>query len=133
MPQPEYFNPASAGPTPPRFSQVVRWGNIVWLSGQQARDESGNIVGPGDAEAQARQIFRRLENILKELGGDLNSIVKTVTYVVGRENIAARGKVLDELREAGIIKNLPASTVVLVSGFVAPESLMEMDCIAVIE
>jgi len=44
----------------PRFAQVVKIGKQIYVPGQTAVDEKGNLVGKGDIEAQARQIFKNL-------------------------------------------------------------------------
>jgi enamine deaminase RidA (YjgF/YER057c/UK114 family) len=51
------------------YSQVVTGvGRLVVVSGQVAQDEYGDLVGPGDPEAQARQVFENLRRCLEEGG-----------------------------------------------------------------
>jgi enamine deaminase RidA (YjgF/YER057c/UK114 family) len=54
----EHINPEDL-PTPPTYSHVVvaTNGRLVFVTGQEPEDEQGNLVGPGDLAAQARQVF----------------------------------------------------------------------------
>ncbi len=63
--------PAALGP----YSQAIRAGNTVYLSGQLGLDpKSGNLVD--GVEAQAHQVFRNLRAVAMAAGGTLNDIVK---------------------------------------------------------
>ena len=53
---------------PYRISQAIRHGDLVYVSGQAAIDESGALVGVGDFDAQAEQTFRNLERVLGAAG-----------------------------------------------------------------
>ena len=53
-----------------RISHGVQAGNTIYISGQVALDPEGNIVGEGDAEAQAEYIWGNIEKVLKEAGSD---------------------------------------------------------------
>lgn len=128
----EYINPACLGTPPGNFSWLTQSGNIIWLSGMVAVDAQGNLVGAGDAEAQTRQIYANVEAALKERGGSLNSLVKTVTYVVGREHLGPMSTVREGLKQKGVMTNMPASTLLLVAGLGSPDWLVEMDAVAVI-
>ncbi len=127
-----YINPACLCPPPGNFSWLTQYENIIWLSGMVAVDKSGQIVGLGDAEQQARQIYTNVELALKERGASLDNMVKTVTYVVERENLPGVQRVRAGLRDAGAMNNLPASTLLLVAGLASPDYLVEMDAVAVI-
>ena len=54
------------------LSQGFRVGDLVITSGQAALDEQGNVVGAGDFDAQAEQVFRNLSRVL-EAGGSSGS------------------------------------------------------------
>ena len=113
------------------FTWVVQSGKTVYLSGQVGIDASGKLVGL-DAESQARQIYVNMDTTLKELGGDLNSVVRTGIYIVGRENIEAHRRVRRELVASGRMTKKPASTMLLVAGLAEEEWLVEVDAIAVL-
>ena len=128
----QYINPQCLAAPPGNFSWMTRSGNIVWLAGMVGIDKSGNIVGVGDAEAQTRQVYANVEAQLKEIGGSLNNLVKTVTYVVGREHVPGMARVRGGLRSEGKMTNMPASTLLIVAGLQDPDYLVEMDAVAVI-
>lgn len=133
MPDAQYINPKCLAEPPGNFSWMTRSGNIVWLAGMVGIDKSGNIVGAGDSEAQTRQIYANVEAQLKEIGGGLDNLVKTVTYVVGRENVPGMSRVRGGLRKDGKMTNMPASTLLIVAGLQDPDYLVEMDAVAVID
>jgi len=59
----------ATGPWPPdryTFSPAVRAGNLLFISGTTATDESGQIVGPDSIVGQTRYIFQKFERLLKE-------------------------------------------------------------------
>src|SRR3972149_5600818 len=63
------------------YSHVAKVGKTLYIAGQVARDVRGNLVGKGEFEAQARQVYANLENILHEAGGGLKNIVKMTTIL----------------------------------------------------
>src|SRR5438067_726931 len=70
----------------------VRAGDLVFTSGQVARDQSGAIVGKGDVEAQTAQTLDNLQAILAAAGCTLADVVRTTTFVSDirpREQISA--------------------------------------------
>ena len=87
--QKEFIDPPELG-TPPNniYHHVVKVGNTVYIAGQLSRDVNGQPIHVGDAEAQTIQAWANLEAAVKAAGGTLADIVKTNTYVVGRENMA---------------------------------------------
>ncbi len=64
--------PAAIGP----YSQAIKVGNTVWLSGQIPLDPQSMELVTGDIEAQATRVFENLAAIASAAGGDLNNAVK---------------------------------------------------------
>ena len=64
----------------PFFSHVVKVGNTIYVAGQVARDENGNVVGAGDFRAQAERVFENLQLCLKAAGATLSDVVSTTSY-----------------------------------------------------
>ena len=50
------------------YSHVAKVGKTLYIAGQVARDVQGKLVGKGDFDAQARQVYTNLKNILQEAG-----------------------------------------------------------------
>ena len=86
--------PAPVGP----YSQAVMSGNLIFVSGQIALDESGNLLD-ASIEGQTRLIFRNITAILKEAGSGLNKIVKISVFLVNMDYFEAANKVFEEALE----------------------------------
>lgn len=83
--------PSAIGP----YSQAIRHGNTVYLSGQIPLDpETMNIVS-SDIEAQARQVFENLKAVCRAAGGDLSHIVKLSIYLVSLDDFAIVNTVME--------------------------------------
>ena len=128
MPSKTYVNPETMA-QPRGYTHVVKVGNTAYIAGQVSIGHDGNVVGKGDPEAQARQIWHNLEAAVKSVGGTLNNIVKTTTYVTNLNYAAAILKV----REERFPINPPTSTLLVVAGLASPDYMMEIEAIAVVE
>ena len=109
-----------------QFSQAVRAGNTIYVSGQVGVDE--NFVPGAGIEEQANLAFSNLKNVLAEAGATLDDIVELVTYHTSMKEISGFAKVKAKF----IPKDYPAWTAVGVSELVLPELLVEIRAIAVI-
>ena len=97
---------------------------LVFCAGQLGIARDGTI--PPDCGAQARLCFDNIAAILREAGLGLGHIVRVNAYVSGREHLAAYMAVRNQLFAAP----LPASTLMIVSGFARPEFVVEIEAIA---
>ncbi|MDX3455605.1 RidA family protein [Streptomyces sp. ME02-8801-2C] len=108
---------------------VVGEGRLVVISGQVALDEQGNVVGKGDAAAQARQVFENLRRCLSAGGATFAEVAKLTYYVtdvaVLPEVRAVRDTHIDTARP-------PASTAVQVAALYRPELMLEVEALAII-
>lgn len=87
--------PAAIGP----YSQAIKAGNTVYLSGQIPLDPATMEIVSDDFEAQARQVFTNLKAVCEEAAGSLGEIVKLNLYLVDLENFALVNKVMEEFFE----------------------------------
>lgn len=88
--------PAAIGP----YSQAVKAGNTVYLSGQIPLDPTTMELVDGDVEAQARQVFKNLDKVCQAAGGSLNDMAKLNIYMIDLGNFAKVNKVMEEFFEA---------------------------------
>ena len=79
------------------YSQAVRAGNTVYMSGQIPLDPvSMNIVGDGDFRAETLQVFKNLQAVAEAAGGSLEDIVKINAYLTDLGNFAVFNEVMAE-------------------------------------
>jgi len=86
------------------------------------------VVGPGDMEAQTRQVFRNLGTVLAAAGASFGDLVKLTFFVRDVTSLAAIRSVRDEFVDTA---DPPASTLVEVSRLAAPDLLIEIEAVAV--
>ena|SRR5690242_5934252 len=111
------------------FSQVtVATGTIVSLAGQVALDERGNVVGEGDAGAQAAQCLHNLDVALRHVGASPSDVVKVTIFVTDVGDRAA----IAEARRAYFGTHTPAATMVGVAALAIPGCVVEIEATAVI-
>lgn len=111
------------------YSRAVRIGNIIAVAGTTASDEQSQLVGVGDAYAQAKFIFAKIEKALHGVGATLNDVIRTRVYVtdeaIWEAAARAHGEVFSEIR--------PANTLIIIKGLVDPRMLVEIEVDAVLE
>ncbi len=111
------------------FSPAVRVGNLIFLSGSTASDDSGNLVGPGDIVAQTRRIFEKFSVILQSGGASLANIVETTEYFLSLDDYKKTAEVRREFLKG---PPSPAATGVLVKGLIREGALIEIKAIAAV-
>jgi len=123
--------PAPDGVAPGRgYTHVVTGsGTLVAISGQVALDADGQVVGAGDAAAQARQVFENLRRCLAATGADFDDVIKLTYFVTDVAHMPAIRAARDEVFTAG---RLPASTAVQVVALVLPELMIEIEALALV-
>jgi enamine deaminase RidA (YjgF/YER057c/UK114 family) len=110
------------------YSRAVKVGDLVFVAGTTAVDETGKVHSPGDAEAQTDYVLRKIERALKQAGASFADVVRTRIFVtdikafdaVGR----AHGRIFKDIR--------PAATMVEISALVDPAMIVEIEVDAVI-
>jgi len=116
------------------FSQVVAatGTRMIYTAGQVSIDERGALVGRGDLAEQTTQVMRNVGLALAAAGATFRDVVKITTYVVDYrpEQRAIIGKARSPFFAGG---PPPASTLVGVSALAAPDWLVEIEAIAVVD
>lgn len=108
-----------------KFSQAVKSGNTIYVSGQVGVDE--NFKPGSGIEEQARLAFLNLQKVLAAAGATLEDIVELVTYHTSMKDILGFSKVKAKF----IAKDYPAWTAVGVTELVLPDILVEIRATAV--
>src|SRR5919201_5619730 len=102
-------------------------GELIFVSGQVARNAAGETVGRGDIRAQTRQALENVKAVLEAAGATMDDIAKVTVFVTDVRHLAA----IHEVRAEYFLKDYPASTLVEVKSLVSPELMIEIEAIAV--
>lgn len=110
------------------YSRAVKVGNVVEVTGTVAVDDSGNVVGKGDAYAQTVFIYQKIQKVLEQAGASMKDVVRVRMFVtdISRWEEYGRG-------HADFFKDIrPCNTMVEVSRLISPEYLIEIEASAII-
>jgi len=106
------------------YSQAVRVGNTIWVSGQVALDPKTKELVAGDIEAQVRQVFDNLKAIVVAAGATFDDVVKATVFLIDLAHFGLVNKIMAEyFREP-----YPARAAVGVSAL-PRGALVEVECI----
>lgn len=112
---------------PFRLAQGYRAGDFLFISGQTAIDEHGQLAGIGDFDKQADRAFENLEKVLKAGGSSFRNVIKVTILLKDMRNfnkiVALRGKYFKA--------PYPADTILEVSSLYSPDALIEIEAVAV--
>ncbi|WP_321323416.1 RidA family protein [uncultured Parasphingorhabdus sp.] len=111
---------------PYAISPAWRVGDLLFLSGQAAIDEQGQVVGIADFDAQLRQVFINIDRILQAAGSSRDKIIKVTIYLTDMENFAK----IVQAREIYFNAPFPADTTLEVKALALPDLMVEIDVIA---
>jgi reactive intermediate/imine deaminase len=109
------------------YSQAVRVGNTIWLSGQIPLDPESNKLVERDAETQIRRVFENLQAVVGAAGATFDDVVKVNAYLTDLSHSALLNKVMSELFR----KPYPARGTVGVAAL-AGGALVEVECIVAV-
>lgn len=113
--------PQAIGP----YSQAVKCGNTVYLTGQIPFDPATGELVKGDIEVQVRRVFDNLLAVIKAAGGDFSNIAKLNIYLTDLNNFAVVNKLMSEY----FAQPYPARTTLGVASL-PRNAVVEMDAIA---
>ena len=110
------------------FTDAVRAGNLVYVSGIVAVDGDGNLVGGDDVVAQTRQVFENMRAVLAAAGCGFADVVKVTVFLTDIDD----RPLINPVRQEVFGETRPASTLVEVPRLAVDGAKVEIECIALI-
>jgi len=108
-------------------------GEFLHIAGQVSLNSAGEIVGVGDFEAQMRATYANLATALASAGAGFANVVKFTTYLTRHEDLdtyrRVRNSIYEEIYAEG---RYPPNTLLIVSGLVNRDLLLEIEAVAAI-
>ena len=110
------------------FTDAVRAGELLFVSGIVSVDVEGRLVGGDDVVAQARQVFRNMGDVLAAAGCGFADVVKVTIFLT---NVDDRPRI-NPLRQEVFGETRPASTLVEVSRLAVEGAKVEVEAVALV-
>lgn len=107
------------------YTDAVRFGDLLYVSGMVALSPEGEVVGPGDVTAQATHVHELLGAVFAQVGASFADVLKVTVFLTDIGDRAA----VNEVRKKYFGAARPASTLVQVSALVVPELLVEIEAV----
>ena len=127
-----FVNPPGLKPLGMYSNAACGRGTMVFIAGQVAVDAEGKIVGRGDIEAQAVQVFENLKLALGAAGATFEDVLK-LTIFIKDLTPAARKAVMGVRGRYISHTNPPAATMIGIHQLVEEDLLVEVEAVAVVE
>ena len=108
------------------YTDAVRHGDLLFISGVAPLDAAGRLVGGGDVAAQARQVLANMGKILAAAGAGFEDVLKVTVYLT---DVADRSKI-NPVRQEFFGKARPASTLIGVAALAVPGMKVEIEAVA---
>lgn len=116
--------PQAIGP----YSQAVRAGSLLFVSGQIPLDPATGKIVDGDLAAQTHRVFQNLEAILQAAGASFDNVVRTTVYLADMNDFPA----MNEIYATYFSSPAPARSTVQAAGL-PRDARLEIDVIAVVD
>jgi 2-iminobutanoate/2-iminopropanoate deaminase len=124
----EEIRVASLGEPISHYTDAVRAGNLLFVSGCIAVDGDGRLVD-GDVVEQARRVFASIGTVLAAAGASFANVVKVTVYLTDIDD----RPLVNTVRREVFGPTRPASTLVEVSRLAVPGARVEVDAVALLE
>ena len=111
------------------FTNCLRYGDVLYLSGISALDPQGQVIG-ADIETQTIHTYRNIEQVLRAGGSDLDQILQMTSFVV---DLGKNGKGYVETRKKILSSPAYTSATIGISALMVPGLLLEVQCTAAIK
>jgi 2-iminobutanoate/2-iminopropanoate deaminase len=116
--------PAAIGP----YSQAIRYGQLIYTSGQVALDPAtGKLVGE-DIQAQTHRVLQNLQAVLESAGSSLKSVIKTTVFLTQMSDFQAVNATY-----ANYFPGIPPARSTVAVAELPLKALVEIECVALVE
>ncbi len=126
MPDREEIKVAELGEPLSHYTDAVRVGDLLFVSGCVPTDGQGNVVGGADVAAQARKVFENIGAILRAAGAGFADVAKVTVYLTDIDD----RPLINPVRQEVFGDARPASTLVEVSRLAIPGIKIEVEAVA---
>jgi enamine deaminase RidA (YjgF/YER057c/UK114 family) len=129
----QFYNPEPFSEIGRPYAMAVKAGNMVFLAGQlgvRFDADRREVVAPGNAAEQARQIFENMRTVLQGIGADLDDICWVQFFVTDMQD---RLKMDSVRREYFANERMPAATLIEVSALALEGAVVEVNALAVVD
>ena len=107
------------------YTDAVRFGDLLFVSGVAPVDAEGHLIGAGDVVAQARQVFANLRRVLQSAKADFGDVLKVTVYLT---DVADRTKI-NPVRQEHFGDSRPASTLIGINELAIPGMKIEIEAV----
>jgi 2-iminobutanoate/2-iminopropanoate deaminase len=107
------------------YTDAVRWGDTLYVSGIAPLDSAGKLVGGADPVAQTRQIFKNMKLILEAAGARFSDVLRVTVYLTDVNDRT----LINPVRQEYFGDARPASTLIEVAGLAVPGMKVEIEAI----
>lgn len=122
----EEFRVPQLGEPISHYTDAVRVGDLLFVSGCVPTDAQGNVVGGDDVAAQARKVFENIGEILAAAGATFADVAKVTVYLTDVDDRQS----INPVRQEFFGSARPASTLVEVSRLAIPGIKLEVEAVA---
>ncbi|HET8563851.1 MAG TPA: RidA family protein [Candidatus Binatia bacterium] len=119
-------SPHVAEPPPGRWSNALRLGDMLYISGMTSRGNDGTTIQGRDEYEQSKVIFSKIRHLVEAAGGAMADVVKVNIYVVNIKNNTEVWRARQEF----FTGDFPVSTLVEVRSLATPDTLVEIEALA---
>jgi enamine deaminase RidA (YjgF/YER057c/UK114 family) len=114
------------------WSDAVKKGKIISISGTVATDENHRTLYPGNLDSQMRYIYESVKTLLEKMGASMDDVIKTTDYITPQA-VPQYAKTAEIRREYFKDGSYPAATGVVVHSLLRPDWLIEIEFLAVVD
>lgn len=126
MPRTRIISPLVAEPAPQRWSNLIKAGDNLYVSGLTSRNKDGVTIDGANEYEQSQVIFTKMRRLIEEAGATMDDMVKLTIFVTRIEHNSDVWKARAEFFEG----DFPACSLVEVKGLATPEIYVEIEGIA---